>query len=71
MKPEFEVIIQEMNGTGEVVREKVLMKTKFKNRAVSFFNDEVDRLSYYINHGSELMIVKYDGMGSDIIKKTK
>ena len=69
---EYEVIIREVNSMGYIVRNVSLMKTSQKQRAISYFHEKVASMSYLLNSGTEVMVIKHTSDdGFDVIRKTK
>lgn len=66
---DYEIVIREMNASGEQVREKSIMKTNHKHRAVSYFNEELARLSYYLKTDTQILLVEHIGDGVKIIRR--
>lgn len=63
----YEVVIQEKNSSGDMVRNISLMKTNHKQRAIRFFNSKVENVAHYNAIGTRILVVEKD----EIIRKTK
>lgn len=63
----YEVVIQEKNSSGDMVRNVSLMKSNDKQRAIGFFNSKVENLGHYDNKGTRVLVVEND----EIIRKTQ
>lgn len=64
----YEVMLIEKNYTGEIVREKSLMKSAHKQRALSFFNEEVIRITYYLKPNTQVLLLEHSGDESKVIR---
>lgn len=63
----YEVVIQEKNSGGDMVRNVSLMKSNDKQRAIRFFNSKVENMGHYDNKGTRILVVEND----EVIRQTK
>ena len=64
----YEVMLIEKNYTGKIVRQKSVMKSAHKHRAISFFNQEVIRIAYYLKPNTQVLLVEHSGDESKVIR---
>ena len=68
----FKVVLQEFKPSGSIVRNVSLMKSNDKQRAISYFNEKLAEMSYYIENNARLSVIEYDDDGGfKVIRETK
>jgi len=68
----FAVVLQEFKPSGSIVRNVSLMKSNDKQRAISYFNEKLSEMSYYIENNARLSVIEYDDdSGFKVLRETK
>lgn len=68
----FAVVLQEFKPSGSIVRNVSLMKSNDKQRAISYFNEKLSEMSYYIENNARLSVIEYDDDGGfKVLRETK